>query len=80
MLQYDTGFSSDTLLHKAMCCCYIVCAGRIAMGNDLNEDLCDEAIGRGRTLLAAKPEAGNYSGIENLAPRETSLLRRVLRR
>jgi hypothetical protein len=64
MLQYDTRMPGDTLLHKAMYRCYLVRAGRIAMGDDLNVDTFDEAIARGRKLLAAQPEAENFSGIE----------------
>jgi hypothetical protein len=44
--------------------CYLVRAGRIAMGNDLNVDTFDEAIARGYKLLAAQPEAENFSGVE----------------
>jgi hypothetical protein len=44
--------------------CYLVRAGRIAVGYDLNADTIDEAIVRGRTLLAAQPESDHFSGIE----------------
>jgi hypothetical protein len=44
--------------------CYLVRAGRIAMGYDLDVGILDEAIACGRRLLAAQPEAENFSGIE----------------
>jgi hypothetical protein len=58
------GCPSDTLLNKAMYRCYLVRAGRIAMGDDLDVDTLDEAIACGCRLLAAQPEAENFSGIE----------------
>jgi hypothetical protein len=44
--------------------CYLVRDGRIVMGDDLNVDTFDEAIARGRQLLAAQPDAEEFSGIE----------------
>jgi hypothetical protein len=44
--------------------CYLVRAGRIAVGCDLDADTIDEAITRGRRLLAAQPESDHFSGIE----------------
>jgi hypothetical protein len=44
--------------------CYFVRAGRIAAGCDLDADTFDEALVRGRRLLAAQPESEQFSGIE----------------
>jgi hypothetical protein len=44
--------------------CYLVRAGRIAVGYDLNADTIDEAIALGRRLLAAQPESEHFSGVE----------------
>ncbi|MDR3531044.1 MAG: hypothetical protein P4L90_10895 [Rhodopila sp.] len=52
--------------------CYLIRAGRIAIGDAVNVETLNKAIAHGRRLLAAQPQAEAFTGIEIW--RGTSLL------